>query len=242
MSSTTWTVSELKSNAVNYEANAWRFVESQYLIATVSLGDAAAEQSQLEELLEGSKPALLSEFDGFHKLLATPFRYRSTTPSRFRSPNMPGVFYCAELLNTAAAEMAFHRWRFLTDSVDLLRLSPTLFTAFQAKIRGLTADLTQKPFVETANVETAKIWQHKSDYQKTHEFAVVASKAKVSLIRYKSVSDPKHGACLAILSAAGFGSRNPLANSQPWLLSVSRARALWVNGEETIEFQTDFWN
>jgi ATP-dependent protease HslVU (ClpYQ) peptidase subunit len=118
-----------------------------------------------------------------------------------------------------------------------LRLSPTLFTVFQVKIRGLTADLTQKPFVETA-----KIWQHKSDYQKTHEFAVVTSKAKVSLIRYKSVSDPKHGACLAVLSAAGFGSRNPLANSQSWVLSVSGARALWVNGEETIEFQTDFWN
>jgi len=229
--------SELKSNAVNYEANAWRFVESQYLIATASLVDSVAEQSQLDKLLESSKPALLSEFDGFHTLLATPFRYRSTISSRFRSSNMPGVFYCAELLDTAAAEMAFHRWKFLTDSVELLRLSPTSYTAFQAKIRGLTADLTQEAFIQDA-----KTWKHKSDYQKTQEFASVASEASVGLIRYESVRDPKHGACLAVLSAAGFGSRQPLDNSQSWVLSVSRDRALWVNGQETIEFQTDFWN
>jgi len=122
------------------------------LIATAFLVDSVAEQSQLEELLEGSKPALLSEFDGFHTLLATPFRYRSTISSRFRSPNMPGVFDCAEQLDTAAAEMAFHRWIFLTDSVELLRLSPTNYTAFQAKIRGLTADLTQEPFIQAAKI------------------------------------------------------------------------------------------
>ena len=237
MSSTTWTASELKSNAGNYEADAWRFVESQYLIATASLVNSVAEQSQLEELLEGSKPPLPSEFDGFHTLLATPFRYRSTISSRFRSSNMPGVFYCAELLDTAAAEMAFHRWRFLTDSVELLRLSPTSYTAFQAKIRGHTADLTREPFIQDT-----KMWKHKSDFQKTQEFASVASEASVGVIRYESVRDPKHGACLAVLSAAGFGSRQPLANSQSWVLSVSRDRALWVNRQETIEFQADFWN
>ena len=79
------------------------------------LVDTLAEQHLLEDLLERAKPPLPDETAGLHYLLATPFRYPPTDRgSRFRRPSDPGVFYGADAVRTACAELGYWRWRFFS--------------------------------------------------------------------------------------------------------------------------------
>jgi hypothetical protein len=116
----------------------WRGVEAQHVIATLKLTDSRQQHEVLENLLERSKPPLPPEAEGQHFLVFTPFRYRSPIASRFRRPTDPGVWYGAEELEIACAEVAYWKWRFLMDS-DGLR-DQALFTEhtfFRARARGL---------------------------------------------------------------------------------------------------------
>jgi hypothetical protein len=71
-------------------------------------------------MLETSKPPLPAEAAGLHCLLAAPFRYVPPTPSRFRTANMPGIWYGADDAFCACAEMAHWHQRFLMDSAALV--------------------------------------------------------------------------------------------------------------------------
>ena len=75
------------------------------------------------------------------------FRYRSPHGSRFRAPGEPGVWYGAKELHTACAEVAYWRWRFLTDSAGLRDGElVTEHTLFQARARGRAIDLREPPW------------------------------------------------------------------------------------------------
>ena len=123
---------------------AWRGVEAQHIVSTLRLVDTPAEQSLLEQLLEGSKPPLPSSASRLHYLLATPFRYHPLrSGSRFRGPTDPGVFYGGECARTTCAELGYWRWKFLQDAVGLERLEPTAHTAFRVKLATSMVDLRQ---------------------------------------------------------------------------------------------------
>jgi len=106
-------------------------VESQHIAATMKLVDTRDEQDLLETMLESSKPVQPDDTAGLDYLLATPFRYHPRRGgSRFRSATDPGVFYGAESVRTAGAELGYWRWKFLQDAVDLDRIEPVAHTAF----------------------------------------------------------------------------------------------------------------
>jgi hypothetical protein len=185
---TTWTPRALASEARLYAKTLWRVVEAQHTASTMRLTDSLEEQALLESVLEDSKPALPAPVRRLHYLLATPYRYRPHTGSRFRAALEPGVWYGAETLRTALAEKSYWRLRFLLDSPRTPDLKPVPHTAFQAAVRSRAAlDLTRAPFVR----ERAT-WTQRSDYQSTQALAVVARTAHIELIRYESVRDPEH--------------------------------------------------
>jgi hypothetical protein len=236
MSSITWTPVEVRSSALFYHATVWSFVESQYRLATINLVDSLSEQALLEALLEDSQPSLLDSLEGLHPRLATPFRYRPRSPSRFRSPHQPGVFYAAENQKSAAAEMAYHRWRFLHDALDLEHLDPTNFIAFSLPLETLAADLTNDPLVRDSF-----IWTNKNDYSQTQEFADITRMAAIPAIVYESVRDPERGRCIAVLDPVAFAKREPEPKLENWILTITPTRAIWVNLDSSIEFPTGVW-
>ena len=115
MSLTIWTPAELSSKAQSLSFKVWRMVEAQHLVSTSKIVDTMAEQALLEDILEESKPPIPKEASDRHFLLFSPFRYEPRQPigSRFRAVHEPGVFYAAETVRTAAAEVGYWRWRFL---------------------------------------------------------------------------------------------------------------------------------
>ena len=197
------------------------------------LTDSLEEQALLEAVLEESKPPLPDAVRRLHYLLATPYRYRPHMGSRFRAALEPGVWYGAEALRTALAEKSYWRLRFLLDAPATPDLKAVPHTAFQAAVRSRGAlDLTRAPFVSQRLA-----WTHRSDYQGTQAFAAVAREARIELIRYESVRDPQHAACVAVLDAVAFGRARP-HSLETWFIAAARSRVRCaLQGSDVPQFE-----
>jgi hypothetical protein len=230
---TTWTPRALASEARAYGRSLWRVVEAQHTASTMRLTDSLEEQALLEAVLEESKPALPEAVRRLHYLLATPYRYRPRTGSRFRAPLEPGVWYGAEEPRTALAEKSYWRLRFLLDSPATPDLKPVPHTAFQAAVRSRAAlDLMRAPFVRER-----ELWTHRSDYESTQALALKAREAHIELIRYESVRDPEHAACVAVLDPRAFGRSQPHALGT-WFIAAARSRVRCaMQGSEAPQFE-----
>jgi RES domain len=239
VSSTIWTPAAVAAEGRRWRGRLWRAVEAQHRATTMRLVDTLEEQAALERLLEDSKPPLPAAARGRHYLLVTPFRYPPRYPggSRFRSATDSGVFYGAGEQRTACAELGYWRWRFLMDSPALQRLEPLAHTLFQCAVAALAIDLRVAPFVR----DSAK-WMARDDYAHCQQLGAVARAAGIALIRYRSVRDPRGGACAAVLDPEAFTSS--LAEEQSWLLTVTRTRISWqrdsVLHSQGFEFTADW--
>jgi len=212
-------------------------VEFQHIAATMKLVDDRDEQDLLESLLESSKSAQRDDTAGLDYLLATPFRYDPKRGgSRFRAATDPGLFYGAESVRTAGAELGYWRWKFLKDAVDLDRIEPVAHAAFRAEVAIQAVNL-QRPPID----EDAAIWQHPTDYAPTQQFAYAAREANVGGILYRSVRDPQPSWCLALLMSAGFAKPKPHAERQTWYLAMSPREATLRRDTESMQFSAEGW-
>jgi hypothetical protein len=237
VSSTTWTPRALSSEARRWDGVLWRIVETQHVAATMKLVDDQREQDVLEELLEDSKPRNLPGTAALDYLLATPFRYPPLAyGSRFRGPMDPGVFYGAESVRTASAELAYWRWRFLQDAVDLERLEPVPHTAFSVGVGTSAVDLRAPPFEAQGD-----LWSHPTDYAPTQAFARIVRQAEVGGIVYRSVRSPELSWCMALLVPAAFASPKPNPPRESWYLAVSQRQVTWRSERRSMRFATDPW-
>jgi hypothetical protein len=237
VSFTIWTPRALSSKAHDWRASAWRMVEAQHIASTMKIVDSLAEQDTLERLLDQHKPRLPDATQHLHYLLAAPFRYPSRRGgSRFRAQFDPGVFYGAETVRTAAAELGYWRWRFLQDAIDLKSLNPVAHTAFRVEVTTNAIDLQRSPFVKD---EAA--WTAPDDYSATQAFARVAREAEVGAIVYRSVRDIEPAWCAALLTSSAFAKLKPLHATQTWWLSVDRQTAHWRREAESHTFSMSRW-
>ena len=228
---TPWSPAWLTDTAQQRSSLLWRGVEAQHVVATMRLVDTLEEQSVLEGLLENSKPALPvavappAEAEEPHYLLSTPFRYRSPFPSRFRRPHHAGIWYGAESLRAAAAEVAYWRWRFLVDS-DGLRQGElhTEHSFFQARVQGLAIDLSMPPWSSQAT-----LWTQDRDYSATHALAAAAGHAGLQWLRYASVREPG-GHCGAVFSVQALSLHAPHW-PQTWFCKTT-AHSVWLVREQ----------
>jgi hypothetical protein len=223
MSSSTWTPAALSSKARALGGLCWRMVEAQHHVSTLKLVDTLDEQKLLEELIEATKPSVPAECRHLDYLLFTPFRYGAyPTGSRFRRAGWTeGVFYGAEMPESAVAEMAFHRLLFFAESPDTpWPANPAEYTAFAAQYATRCAlDLTEKPLSSHAAQ-----WSHPTDYSHCQTLADNARLATIDVIRYRSARDPGKGFNLALLSCRVFTKAKPIKR-QTWRLHLDASGA-----------------
>lgn len=237
MSSNIWTPLAVSSEARDWRGPVWRIVEAQHIASTMKIVGSEDEQDMLETLLEGSKPAQPPGAESLDYLLATPFRYDPLRGgSRFRSVTDPGVFYGAESVRTASAELAYWRWKFLQDAVDLEKLEPVAHTAFRADVSTLVADLRKPPFSAAAEA-----WLLPTDYSATQAFAQVAREANIGAIVYQSVRDPHPAWCIALLTPQAFSKPKPHPAMQTWWLAVHQNEVVWRRDDESMTFSVATW-
>lgn len=213
-------------------------VEAQHVASTMKLTDSAAEQDLLEILIEQGKPPQPATTLGLDYLLASPFRYPPyPAGSRFRAATDAGVFYGAECVRTACAELAYWRWRFLLDSPALQQLGPTPHTAFRCSVATPAClDLRQPPLVRDA-----ALWRDPRDYSATQALARLARNAGVAAICSQSVRDPQAGWCATLLDPRAFASPHVDPATQSWWLTVNHEEASWRRDSASHVFATSAW-
>ena len=214
----------------------WRGVESQTDIATARLVDSPEELDALEEMLEASKPAKAAQSEGLHYLLFTPFRYTSGRDSRFRAANAPGVWYGADSIQTACAELAYWRYRFILDSAGLAKSEGELVsrhTIFRAGVKGMAIDLPSLPW--NAN---AACWTDPQDYLATKALAREARRRGVEWIRYSSVRQPG-AVCAAVLEPVALSHTKP-SHLQDWICRATRSRVWFTSRQSAQSYSWDF--
>lgn len=224
MSKGQWNSTWFDAGIAGMSMLAWRGVEAQHIVSTMRLVDTADEQGVLETLLERSKPPLPPMKAPKHYLLSTPFRYRPPHPSRFRPAGTLGLWYGAEELYAACAEVAYWRHRFILDSTALLKTELlTEHTFFQAKVEGTAIDLISPPW------NAAKpAWTHGSDYSATHAVAEAARDRGVQWICYESVRAPGHR-CAAVLDVESLEMVANGTTQQTWHCKATRESVMMVH-------------
>ncbi len=217
-----WTATALASEAFEQEGIAWRVVEDQYTASTRKVVDTKNDQELLENILEESKPFVPHGAEKLHYLLQTPFRYSSPYPigSRFRrTGSTEGVFYAAEEIRTALAELCYYRLNFFRESPGTpFPCQQERLTVFSISYHSSsTLSLVQTPFVENK-----EIWTHPSNYEATQAFADTVRQAGIEIICYESVRDIKKRLNIALLSPNAFSANSPI-KMQTWFLYLSEA-------------------
>jgi hypothetical protein len=224
MPSITWTRAALSSSAKALAGRCWRIVEAQHHVSTLNLVDTLDEQLLLEGLIESTKPRVPPECRHLHYLLFTPFRHGAIYPngSRFRRAGITeGVFYAAEAVEAAVAELTFHRLLFFAESPHTpWPQNPAEYSAFTVAYRTKKAiDLTRGRF--RAN---SAAWSDPVDYSRCQALAEAARSAAIEIIRYRSVRDPQRRMNLVLLTCRVFRNPRPVS-LQTWRIRLSAAGA-----------------
>lgn len=237
MSFNIWTPLAVSSEAHDWLGSVWRIVEAQHIASSMKIVDSRDEQELLDALLEGAKPARPSAAEALDYLLAAPFRYDPLRGgSRFRSATDPGVFYGAESVRSASAELGYLRWKFLKDAPDMEKLEPVAHTAFRAAVCARVVDLRKAPLVADAEA-----WLHPTNYSATQDFARTARRANIGGIVYQSVRDPHPAWCMALLTPQAFSKPKPYPMKEAWWLAVHQHEVIWWRDNESMTFSVAAW-
>ena len=211
MSSSIWTECAASSEVRALGATPWRVVEAQHQVATRKLVDSDEEQAVLEEVLERYKPPLTAG-ERLHYLLFTPFRYPPLRHgSRFGSRRERGIWYGADSLRAAFAEVAYYRLLFIEGTRADLGLVETDLTVFQARVhtrRGL--DLTRPAFRQRRAELVSK-----TSYAATQPLGTAMREAGVEVFRYESARDAEGGTNVGVFTPEAFVDRKP-RHPQTW--------------------------
>lgn len=219
MSSDIWTRCGGSSEIAPLTADPWRIVEAQHQISTRKLVGSDAEQVILEEILERYKPPPRTPA-ALHYLLSTPFRYPPLLHgSRFGTRQDPGIWYGAESLRTAFAEVAYNRLLFIEGSDAQLEPLAADLTSFHVPLRTMRGiDLTAAPFARFRRALASK-----TSYAATQPLGASMREAGVEAFRYESARDTAGGVNVGVFSPAAFAVRRP-RGLQTWHSVATRDR------------------
>lgn len=223
MSCSIWTQCGGASNQQTIAVAAWRVVEAQHQLSTRKLVDSAEEQMLLEDMLEESKPRDVT--DGrLHYLLSTPFRYPPLRHgSRFGTRYERGIWYGAERLATAFAEVGYYRFVFAEGTRASLGIIISQLTAFRIAARSTQGiDLTASPF----DAHTAAI-SSPENYGASQVLGAAMREAGTELCRYVSARDPGAGANVAVFAPGAFGRAKP-REFETWHLTSTPASVEFI--------------
>lgn len=218
MSSDIWTQCAGESEIRPLRLKPWRVVESQHQVATRRLVDTLEEQELLERLIDGAKPPDRTR-GRKHYLLSTPFRYPPLpNGSRFGSPHERGMWYGAESVGTAMAELAYYRLVFLEGTTADLGLVSMDLTAFRVRARTLRGvNLTIPPFSAHRRQLASR-----TSYAATQPLGASMRESGVEMCRFRSARDPQGGANVVVFTPRAFGGSEP-HDFQSWRSMATRS-------------------
>ena len=230
-----WTDCKGEQQLQPIDTLAYRIVESQEKVATMSLVDSSAEQLLLESILETSKPAA-GESGKWHYLLSTPFRYPPLAHgSRFGLKSQGGLFYASLTTATTLAECAYYRFVFwygmaTPPPANRIMSDYTSFAVSIATDRAILLD--QKPFLAYRDQIS-----HPAIYQHSQQLGVSMRESKVEGFSYYSARDQHNGINVGLFTPVALKSRKPLRKKQ-WTCLVVENQVSFIQLHDTAKDHT----
>ena len=217
--------------------DAWRVVEDQHSSSTLKLVDSVEEHEVLELLLEKSKPPLASaEFQNFHYLLTTPFRYPPLRyGSRFGRNFERGIWYGAAKIETCFCETAYYRFLFRS-AVTGAQLPPfeLTFTGFSVGLKSAQAvDLTLPAYAHFKKPLVSK-----TDYSFTQRVGSQLRESGVDFFLYHSARSLTDEINIGVFAPSAFMHRQP-SQMQNWRGTITDNFAMFQRQEiwKKVKFQ-----
>ena len=215
----------------------WRIIESQEQAATRSITRSAHEQSRLEELLDGNKPAYRPGTEHLHWLLRSPFRYPPLRHgSRFGTTLQPGILYASRELRTAMTESAVYLWLFRSGPLTtgpLQRIEDGRTALHFDIAHASCSDLTRP----AAQPYRAKV-SDPASYHFSQPLGDALRAAGVTTIWFHSARDPA-GVNAAVMDPAALTDLGEPAQ-QHWQLQLDASTCWWGRpGSDSFEISLD---
>lgn len=185
-----------------------RMVESQEQVATMRLVDTLDEQSLLEELIESTKPNLMS--GQRHYLIETPFRYPPLEyGSRFGSPFECSIFYGSHTVNAMLYESAYYAFYFW-DALKIPFETPIIHhkTSFEVKVKS--ASYLNLCAIQDADMQMKL--RSKTDYGFTQSVGAELRALQVEAFSYFSARSPNEDKNMGVFNIDSIAS-HPLRQS-----------------------------
>ena len=225
MSSSIWTRCAGDSELRALRLAPWRVVEAQHQVSTRKLVDSVEEQELLEELIERVKPPDVTT-GRLHYLLFTPFRYPPLHHgSRFGARHERGIWYGAETIATALAEVAYYRLLFLDGTHGALGPVITSLTAFTVRARSTRGvDLVPPPFAAHRSAIASP-----SSYAASQLLGTEMRAAGVELFRYPSAR-AVDGVCIGAFASSVFGAAKP-QKFETWHCTATKDRVEFAQSD-----------
>ena len=229
----------LKDQFSGYENKIYRLVEGQSFVSTRKLVNSFQEHEILESLLDASKPPVKTrnQRGELHYLLYTPFRYPPLkTGGRFHTRLEQSIFYGAEDLSTAMAEVAYGRFVFMKHSLAKFEPMQVPYTHFMAKVKSDKALLlTASPFNAHKNAIS-----HPSFYTASQALGKAMRETGAELFTYYSARKI-NGINVGLLSMEAFENNNPVGKQGHWQIFIDENVIEYKNDTQTHVFKhTDF--
>jgi len=205
----------------SYENEVYRIVEGQYFIATRKLVDSDDEHDILEEIIDQSKPAVVTHNSRgkLHYLLYTPFRYPPLrSGGRFHTRIEQSIFYASEKLETAMAEVSYGRLAFLHHSEAKFQPMQVPYTHFVTKVQSNYALLlNRQPF--SNHIDSIS---NPQSYTASQTLGQAMRQRNTELFTYSSARH-KNGINVGLFSPEPFCSNSPIANKdRQWSVFISK--------------------
>ena len=192
-----------------YRKEAIRLTRRQNAITTRKLVDNIREHEVLAQILAKPHAAFVraNSRGVLHPLLSNPFRSPPLAyGGRFHTRFEQSLFYGANDIKTAMAEVAYHR--FLDQKLSAAQLEPMQvpYISFTVKLVSQKAlELVESPFDR---------WQarisHPSTYTHSQSFGAKMRQCGVEVFSFASARQKK-GVCVGVLSAEAFAQNTPIA-------------------------------
>jgi hypothetical protein len=226
-----YNATQIQNHFTDYANPIFRIVEGQDFIVTRKLVDNDHEHDILEQVIEDSKPtAPENNRQGkLHYLLFTPFRYPPLKEGgRFHTRIEQSIFYGAETLHTAMAEIAYGRFVFMQHSEAKLATMEVPHTHFVVEVASKKSVLLHRPPFDAQRQQISD----PASYRYSQQLGAALRGAGVELFTYESARTfHKNRINVGLFSPEAFASNRPIAGEH-WGVVVT---------QEKIEFSRRHW-
>lgn len=204
-----------------------RVIENQANLFEYRATENEARAEQLTLLIESTKPKNSYMEQGWHPLIATPFRYSPPHPAaRFRPPYGKNVFYGSSYEETALYEHAFH---FMKQRKHLkIKSDEGIRTIFFVNAHAENA-------VRLRNEKDYLAIMDKNDYFASQQFII--SNPHVTFIWYPSCRDPYQRDNAVVLDIKHLGKNIKWQSAIKFFYDNTKQKITWLDYRLSIQWE-----